>query len=406
MMNPPEFSVPQGEGPRLFLSVGDHSGDLQGALLIKELKRLVPHLRIEGLGGEAMISAGMHCHYNMLDLGVMFFLEVLLRLPTLGKLYDQLYRYFEKSPPDLVVFMDYPGFNLFLSKKAKQCGIPTYYYIVPQLWAWAPWRIRRVKKRIDRMSVLFEFEEQWYKSRGMSYVQTAGHPLYDFLAKKHLNGDVLQKIQEYAQGKAVVGLMPGSRTREIRRNFPLMVAAAKQIQAKFPNTVFVVPCAKKKLYPLIKKELQEAQFDVLLLPGYAHEVMSQARACIATSGTVTIELLYYKVPTVVIYRIGWLAYKLLRLTRFLQCRWITLVNILAQEEIFPERLGANISPSWIATQIGAFLEEGEKRQKCIQQIEELHRTQIKMNASRYAAEQILDYLQEILEKRSSKSKSL
>lgn len=398
-MKPPEFRPPCGSGPRIFISAGDHSGDLHGALVMQEIKKQNPAVQIEGLGGDAMISSGLHCHYNMLDLGIMFFLEVLLRLPTLGKIYDQLYRYFEKNPPDLLVFIDYPGFNLFLAKKARQQKIPTHYYIAPQLWAWAPWRIHRVRKRIDRMSVLFAFEEEWYKSRGMTQVQTAGHPLYDHLAEKPLASDVLKVLEDYAQGQWIVLLAPGSRTREIKRNFSTMLEAGKHLKKSFPEIVFVIPCAKKKLYPLLKKTLQEAQFQALLLPGYSHEAMSKARVCIATSGTVTIELLYYRIPTVVMYRIGWLANKLLRLTRFLRCRWITLVNILAQEEVFPERLDSDIPASWIKETVGKLMEEGIERKKCLEKITHLHQTQIQRGAPQRAASQILTHLEDILSKK-------
>jgi lipid-A-disaccharide synthase len=401
---PSPFMVPPGRGPRLFISAGDHSGDLHGALLIRALKKAHPFLRIEGVGGPAMIEEGLHCHHNMLDLGVMFFLEVLLRLPTLGKIYDQLYRYFESDPPDLLVFIDYPGFNLFLAKKAKVCGIPTYYYCVPQLWAWAPWRIHRVKQRIDRMAVLFEFEKEWYQKRGLTEVVTVGHPLYEHLAQKSLNPKVLESLQEYAKGAWIIGLLPGSRTREIHRNFPALLEAAQELKKKIPQLVFVVPCAKKKLYTLLKKYLEEAQFPALLLPGYAHEVMSVARFCYATSGTVTIELLFYKVPALVVYRIGTFAYALLQASRFLglsflRCSWITLVNLLAQKEVFPERLHSRLSASWLVQKSIPLIQEGEVRNRCFEEMEELHRLHIRSGASSQTAQDILNVLKKILTKK-------
>ncbi|MEK7483884.1 MAG: hypothetical protein AABZ60_06095, partial [Planctomycetota bacterium] len=218
----------------------------------------------------------------------------------------------------------------------------------------------------------------------------------DHLAEKKLNPEILKAIENYAQGQWVVLLAPGSRTREIQRNFSLMLRAGKRLQKKNPQVVFVVPCAKKKLYPLLKKKLQEEQFQALLLPGYSHEAMSTARICLATSGTVTIELLYYKIPTVVLYRIGWLANKLLRFTRFLQCRWITLVNILAQEEVFPERLDSDIPTAWIEEKMASLLREGGHREKCLEKISHLHQTQIQRGASTRAASQILEHLSEII----------
>jgi lipid-A-disaccharide synthase len=388
-MRPARLIPPPGDGPRIFLSVGDHSGDLDGALLIAELRKKIPGIRIEGLGGDKMIAAGLHCHHNMLDLGIMFILEVLLRLPTLGKIYDQLYEYFETSPPDLIVFIDYPGFNLFLAKKARACRIATHYYIVPQLWAWAPWRIHRVRKRIDRMSVLFAFEKTWYETRGMPKVDIAGHPLDDHLKDFKPNQRVVSHIEKFSQDKWIVGLMPGSRTGEIRRNFPIMIQTARQLKERYSNLVFIVPCAKKKLYDRIIRQLREEQFDALVLPEFSHEV--------------TIELLFFAIPTVVFYKIGWLAFKLLKLTRLLRCKWITLVNILAQDEVYPEKLASSIPISWMLDRTGELLQDGEPRTRCIRQLTLLREQQIQItrgkgNASALAAEQILDHLEKKISK--------
>ena len=227
----------------IFFSVGEPSGDLHAAHLIGELKRRCPDLTCSGFGGTSMQQAGCQLLYPLTDLAVMGFLRVLPLLWQFYRLVRQAEQYFADSPPDAVVLVDFPGFNWWIARKAKAAGIPVFYYLPPQLWAWAPWRIRRMRKFVDYVLSGLAFEQQWYAERGVE-VQFVGHPFFDEVAVRPLDTGLLEQLAH--GGQRVLGVLPGSRKHEVARNWPVMLDVIRRLTVLYPEVRFLVACYKEQ----------------------------------------------------------------------------------------------------------------------------------------------------------------
>src|SRR5262245_40328353 len=202
----------------LFISAGEPSGDLHGSNLIYALRRLEPDLRCTGFGGDRMEAAGCKLLYPLCRLAVMWFAQVFANLLKFVRLARQAREHFRTERPDAVVVIDYPGFHWALMKRAHPEGIPVYYFVPPQLWAWAPWRVRKTRRWIRHVLCALPFEEDWYRKRGVP-ADHIGHPYFDELAERRLDASFLS--EERAKLGTVVGMLPGSRMQEVKRNFPV-----------------------------------------------------------------------------------------------------------------------------------------------------------------------------------------
>jgi lipid-A-disaccharide synthase len=319
---------------RVFLCAGEPSGDLHGANLVRALRRQRPDIDCVGFGGERMAEAGCRLIYPLCDLAVMWFARVLARAPVFLSLLSRADRFFRHDRPDAVVLIDYPGFNWWLARRAHFHAIPVFYFVPPQLWGWAGWRVRKMQRWVDHVLCALPFEEPWYRLRAVpaSYV---GHPYFDELPRQQL--DAVFVAEQQAQPGTIVGLLPGSRNQEIDRNLSTLIRAAGLIHSAWPDTRFLVAC-----YRSAQRRRVEAYLRGRTLPyistcaGRTPEIIHLAQACVAVSGSVGLELLYHAKPTVVVYRIRRLDLRV--------CRWfktspyISLVNLLAQKELFPEFL--------------------------------------------------------------------
>ncbi|MBM4076936.1 MAG: lipid-A-disaccharide synthase, partial [Planctomycetes bacterium] len=221
----------------IFFSVGEPSGDQHAAHLIAELKRRQPGIRASGFGGPLMDREGCHLLFPLTTMAVMGFFQVIPLIWKFLKLVRMADEYFQRHRPDLVVLVDFPGFNWWIARKAKAAGIPVVYYLPPQLWAWAPWRIRRVRKNVDLVLSGLTFETEWYAERNIP-VLYVGHPFFD-----EVNEYPLDKSfeREWTSDTApTVALLPGSRGQEVTRNWPLILNAVRQLHAQFPQVNFLV----------------------------------------------------------------------------------------------------------------------------------------------------------------------
>src|SRR5262249_50023276 len=228
-------------GPlRIFVSAGEPSGDLHGVNLVRHLRRLRPGVECVGFGGERMAEAGCRLLYPLCRLAVMWFLRVLAHAPL--RLAARPDRYFRHHRPDAVVLIDYPGFHWWLARRAYFHGIPVFYFVPPQLWAWAGWRVRKVRRWVDHVLCSLPFEEAWYRERGVT-AHYVGHPYFDELGKQHLDAAFLAGQQD--RGPDCVALLPGSRDQEVKRNLSTLVRAAATIHQARPDTRFLVACYKE-----------------------------------------------------------------------------------------------------------------------------------------------------------------
>lgn len=317
---------------RIFLCAGEPSGDLHGANLVQALHQLRPDIECVGYGGDRMAAAGCHLHYPLSQLAVMGFVRIFAGMTTFLDLLGRADRYFARHRPDAVVLIDYPGFNWWMARRAHHHGIPVFYFVPPQLWGWGGWRVRKMQRWVDHVLCTLPFEAPWYHERGVD-AHYVGHPYFDELPRQQLDAAFLARQQ--AQGGTLLGLLPGSRTQEVEHNLPTLLRAAAHIHAARPETRFLVACFKPAHACYVEARVGGLPF-VEVCTQRTPEIIHLAQACVAVSGSVGLELLYQGKPSVVVYRVSrWE----LRLSEYFRTApYISLVNLLANEELFPEFL--------------------------------------------------------------------
>jgi lipid-A-disaccharide synthase len=367
---------------------GESSGDSHGAELVRALKTLEPDVQVESLGGPALEAAGAHSPFDFVEHATMGFIPVLKKLPFFTRTLRETAERLERDPPDVLVPIDYPGFNLRLAKRARAAGIFVCYYVSPQVWAWAPWRIKKVARAVDHMMCLFPFEKTFYEQHGVP-VTHVGHPIFDALrAEPKLPG--FREEMGAAPSDPIVALLPGSRDQETTQNLPLMLDAARAVLARAPDARFLVPCAHPRLRPAIDAIVAThgQGLPVTVLEGKAREVARRARVAIVTSGTATLELLFHEVPMVVVYRAPHVQTTLVR--RFLMTiPWISLVNILADRDAVPEFVGGKWTSDEAARACAELLRDGRARKKCLATLRNLKKEVAAPGASLRAAATVL-----------------
>jgi len=375
---------------RIFLSAGEPSGDLHAANLARAILAMRPDAQIVGFGGkhlEAVVSES-NVLFRLTDLAVMWFGRVLINLHKFVRLANEADRYFRDEKPDAVVLIDYPGFHWALAKRAKARGIPVIYYVPPQLWAWAGWRVEKVRKWVDHVLCSLPFEPQWYHSRGISNAIFVGHPYFDELDDRPLDSSFLR--EEKAKGGPVVALLPGSRTQELQHNLPVMLRSAALVARERPDARFLIACLHEKhrclaeaIYESSRISLERLVFHLVKTP----ELIRLADAAWAVSGSVGLELMNEALPTVVVYTIRpfdlWVA------RHFIKSRFISLVNLLADAEVMPEYLTDRDVSREIADWALKWLNDPQSRAEASQRLAELRDRVARPGASKRAAERVV-----------------
>jgi lipid-A-disaccharide synthase len=317
---------------RIFFSAGEPSGDLHGANLIKALQRLDPEVECLGFGGDRMEAAGCRLLYPLCRFAIMGVTHVLRSVSVFLKLLIKADRLFQYEPPDAVVLIDYPGFNWWLARRAHFRGVPVFYFVPPQIWGWADWRVKKMRRWVDHVLCSLPFEEGWYRERGVQ-ADYIGHPYFDELVKQELDRDFI--AGQRTRPGTIVGLLPGSRTQEVHLNLPTLVGAASAIHGVRPDTRFLMACFKPAHARYAEEHLRGRAY-IEPHVGRTPEILDLAKACVAVSGSVGLELLHHGKPAAVVYRIPSYYVPIFRLLR--KARYISLVNLLADREIFPEFL--------------------------------------------------------------------
>ena len=319
---------------KIFFSAGEPSGDQHAARLIRELQARQPGFVAEGFGGPSMRDAGCDLQFELTDLAVMGFLRVVPLLAKFRRLVKQAEAHFDANPPDAVVLVDFPGFNWWIARAAKTRGIPVYYYLPPQLWAWAPWRIKRVRKWVDQVICALPFEYDWYSSRGVNTIWV-GHPFFDQVAERKMDTATVQQMRG-SQGQTVVSLLPGSRNHEIEKNWPVMMEVVRRVSETAPEARWIVGSYKTQQMQRCQ-ELQATAGVTAPLEYFVDktpEAIESADCCYMVSGSISLELLSRRKPAVVLYRVPTIGRFF---SRFLMmCRFITLTNLIADDEVMPE----------------------------------------------------------------------
>jgi lipid-A-disaccharide synthase len=318
---------------KLFFSVGEPSGDLHGANLIRHLKRIHPQVKCVGYGGPRMMAAGGEMIEDLTRFAIVGFSRVIKHLHQFRRLLRQAEQYFREHRPDAVVLIDYPGFNWWIAWAAKRQGIPVFYYGVPQLWGWAPWRVRKMRRYVDHVLCKLPFEETWYRQRGCHAIYV-GHPYFDEMHTRALDPAFVQRHE--AEAGDLVTILPGSRTQEVKVNLPTLLKAAEHIRDEMPHVRFAVAAFNEKQAAMAREMVARTNLSAPVEVGRTGELIYLAKCCLACSGSVSLELLYHQKPSVILYRCPVVLYVLQRILR--RVKYITLVNILASRNPFPKDL--------------------------------------------------------------------
>lgn len=371
----------------LFVSAGEPSGELHGANLVRALRARVPGLRVTGFGGPRMAAAGVELLYPLTDLAVMWFSKVVAHLPTFFTIARRAEVHLRSARPDAVVLIDYPGFHWALAKRAHRAGVPVFYFVPPQLWAWAGWRVSKMRRWVDTVLTALPFEDEWYRERGVA-THYVGHPYFDELAHQTLDAEFVAALRR--PGTPLVALLPGSRNQEVTGNVSQMLAAAAQVQAAVPGVRFAVAAFRESQAAVAREHVAQSGLPVEVHVGRTPEIIEAADASVAVSGSVGLELLCRLTPTVVVYRVGpaleWVG------RRLATCKYMSLVNLLADEELFPEFPTSAWVPDRIARPVIEWLTQPEARAARVDQLRALRGRVAVPGATDRAAEFILSEL--------------
>lgn len=336
---------------------GEASGDAHAGRMVAALRQHYPDIQVSGIGGDNMREAGADIFIDFSELAVMGLVEVIKRYPTIKGIFNRLVAKLQQNPPDLLVLVDYPGFNLKLAKKAHQLGIPVAYYISPKVWAWRPGRIKTIKKYVDHMLVLFPFEQQLYEAEGIP-VTCVGHPLVESVSCS-FSAEACQQKFNLPADKPVVGLFPGSRKSEVSNLLPVMLQAAEQMAAKRDLT-FVVPLAPGLQRDYLQTFLDNSSVTVEIVSGDFYQLTKACDAIVAASGTVTLEIALIGTPHFIIYRVAPLSYKILK--RLVKIPYVGLCNIVTAENIISELLQDEVTADNLEQRLMTFLTDPQAKQ--------------------------------------------
>jgi lipid-A-disaccharide synthase len=369
---------------------GEPSGDLLGAHLMKALTGLVPGARFVGIGGPKMRAAGMDVLFPLDKLAVRGYVEVIRHYREIRGIRNRLAEHLLRAPPALFIGVDAPDFNLGLEARLKAAGVPTVHYVSPSIWAWRAGRIRRIRRAVSKMLLVFPFEAAIYERAGIpaAYV---GHPLAELLDGFPGRAAMREQLRVPRAGK-IIALLPGSRVSELQQMGGLFADTALRIAAAVPEAVFLVPLATRETRDLFETELHRrdtGELNLTVLFGHAHEAMAAADVVLVASGTATLEAALLRRPMVITYRMPRLSWWLMR-PRALQ-PWFGLPNILAGEFVVPELMQDKATPENLAAAVLTFLEDEALRRQIEERFDAMGRD-LRRNTAVEAAREILPFL--------------
>jgi len=322
---------------KVLLVAGEASGDLHGAGFVTALRRADPTIDVWGVGGDRLRTAGMHILVDTAAVATMGFVETFGTLGRLVATYRQLKRFMLDERPALLVLIDYPEFNLFLAKRAKALGIPVFYYIGPQVWAWRRGRVRKIARRVDRLGVVFPFEPSLYND-GHQLAEFVGHPLLDMVRATRSREETLAH-HRLDPARRVLALLPGSRKKEIRWLLRPAVAAAQQLERSGWQPVIALA------HTLTRADIAEAMGGsappVPVIEDDTYNVVHAADAALVASGTAALETALLGTPMVIMYRVSRLTFAVARM--LVRVQHIGMPNIILERRVFPELLQGDVN---------------------------------------------------------------
>lgn len=338
---------------KYYLIAGEASGDLHASNLMKALKKVDPHAQFRFWGGDLMQAEGGTQVKHYRELAFMGFVEVLLNLRTILNNISCCKKDISSFTPDVLVFIDYPGFNLRIAKWAKQRGIPTHFYISPQIWAWKENRIAAIKRDIDQMYVILPFEKTFYETKHQFPVHFVGHPLLDAIASKEMVDPPAFRDKYQLDHRPIIAILPGSRKQEISKMLEIMLSITDEYK-EYQFIIAGAPSQEPEFYtPFVKKK------NVHLVMNQTYDVLSLSTAALVTSGTATLETALFKVPEVVCYKGSTISYHIAK--RIVKLDYISLVNLIMEKEVVRELIQRDFNKNQLKKELDKILDPENRK---------------------------------------------
>lgn len=343
--------------PKIFLSAGEASGEHYAAQLIPAVRNLVPNTDFFGLGGQRMEALGFRRIVRAEDVAVMGITEIVRHIPRIYREYRRLKSSIAKERPDAAILIDFPDVNLSLARTLHKLDIPVIYFVSPQLWAWKKYRIHRVRRCVDRMLVIFPFEEAFYRKHGVN-ATFVGHPL----TKTPLPSISRKGFADQYRldpSKQWVGLLPGSRFKEVRLNLPEMIEAARQLHEPVAYLLPLAPTLTPEHVDQVRSMLPDN--PRITLVNDARATLHHARASVVASGTATVEAALIGNPFIVVYKVSRLTYSVAK--RVVKVPHVAMVNLIAGREVVPELIQSDFTAANVVTQLRSLLHDEAERSR-------------------------------------------
>ncbi|MFO8088772.1 MAG: lipid-A-disaccharide synthase [Desulfatiglandaceae bacterium] len=342
----------------VFLVAGEASGDLHGSNLVRALKRIRPETTFSGVGGPRMREAGVDIIVSSSKIAVVGLTEVFKKIPIILTALKTVKHAIKEKRPSLVILIDFPDFNLNVAKYARRSGVPVLYFISPQVWAWRKGRIRTIARRVNKMAVILPFERDFYAKCGVP-VSYVGHPLLDVCPPVENRSEAAQKLGLGTEGP-LIGLLPGSRSEEIRNMMPAMTGAARMLLNRYPSARFVLPLAPGVEMEFITKFIPRG-LPMEIHSKNLYKYLNACDAAMVASGTATLEAALMETPMVIVYKVSGLSYRVGRLV--IKTPAIGLANLVAGEKYFTELIQHELTPARLYSEIVSMLEEPSVRSR-------------------------------------------
>ena len=370
---------------KYYLIAGEASGDLHGANLMRALAEIDPQAQFRFWGGDRMEAVGGKLIKHYRDLAFMGFWEVVTNLRTILRNIDLCKGDITAYQPDALIFIDYPGFNMRIAKWAKRQGIPTHYYISPQIWAWKENRIKAIRRDVDAMYVILPFEKDFYEGKHQYPVHFVGHPLLDAIAARREVSMEVFKRENGLDERPIIALLPGSRKQEIAKMLSVMLS----VVGSYHPYQFVIAGAPSLGYDFYRQFIKEE--NVHFVSGKTYDLRSHAHAALVTSGTATLETALFRVPEVVCYRGNWISYQIAK--RVISLKYISLVNLIMDAPVVTELIQGDLNTRNLKVELDKLLDPAyrDKLQRDYQALRERLGNE---GASRRTAQAIYNSLQD------------
>ncbi len=365
---------------RYYIIAGEASGDLHGSNLMKALYQEDPQADIRFWGGDLMQSVGGTLVKHYKELAFMGFIEVVFNLKTILNNITLAKKDILEFQPDVLVFIDYPGFNLRIAKWAKALNIKTHYYISPQIWAWKENRIKDIKRDVDQMYVILPFEKEFYENKHHYPVHFVGHPLIDAIHNQPKVDDAVFRKENQLNDQPIIAILPGSRQQEITKMLSVMLSVVND----FPNYQFVIAGAPSQDFSFYEKFITND--NIKFISNKTYSLLQIATAALVTSGTATLETALFKVPEVVCYKGSWASYQIAK--RVITLKYISLVNLIMDKEVVTELIQDDCTTERIKEELTKIL-EGEYRAQLLAQYDQLEQKLGGIGASQKTAQLIV-----------------